>query len=204
MNNIVILKLGTIFIIILSFFWLFVFGPFYDDIVIQLAVFIVVMGWNVLRFSLQETISLLKFCLPFVLSLFVFGLIFHFIQLLGRTDWLQDTLIKCLVFPSSLIFLKILLTYITYLDILNLPISMKKRIGLITMKSAFQKGEKIMRRFSWYLNTYSDLRSDSRIKSELKKYACLIIALYLYLYEEIENSNRLLKNRYQHLYEVNE
>ena len=204
MNNIVIFKLGAIFIILLFFFWLFVFGPFYDDIVIQLAVFMVVMGWNVLRFSLQETISLLKFCLPFVLSLFVFGLIFHFIQLLGRTDWLQDTLIKCLVFPSSLIFLKILLTYITYLDILNLPISMKKRIGLITMKSAFQKGEKIMRRFSWYLNTYSDLRSDSRIKSELKKYACLIIALYLYLYEEIENSNRLLKNRYQHLYEANE
>lgn len=204
MNNIVIFKIGAIFIIILSFFWLFVFGPFYDDIVIQLAVFIVVMGWNVLRFSLQETISLLKFCLPFVLSLFVFGLIFHFIQLLGRTDWLQDTLIKCLVFPSSLIFLKILLTYITYLDILNLPIPMKKRIGLITMKSAFQKGEKIMRRFSWYLNTYSDLRSDSRIKSELKKYACLIIALYLYLYEEIENSNRLLKNKYHHLYEVNE
>jgi hypothetical protein len=81
---------------------------------------------------------------------------------------------------------------------------MKKRIGLITMKSAFQKGEKIMRRFSWYLNTYSDLQSDNRIKSELKKYACLIIALYLYLYEEIENSNRLLKNRYHHFYEVNE
>jgi signal transduction histidine kinase len=204
MNNIVIFKLGLIFIIILSFFWLFVFGPFYDNIAIQLTVFIVVMGWNVLRFSLQETISLLKFCFPFVLSLFVFGLIFHYIQLLGRTDWLQDTLIKCLVFPSSLIFLKILLTYITYLDILNLPISMKKRIGLITMKSAFQKGEKIMRRFSWYLNTYSDLQSDNRIKSELKKYACLIIALYLYLYEEIENSNRLLKNRYHHFYEVNE
>jgi signal transduction histidine kinase len=204
MNNIVIFKLGVIFIIILFFFWLFVFGPFYDNIAIQLAVFIVVMGWNVLRFSLQETISLLKFCFPFVLSLFIFGLIFHYIQLLGRTDWLQDTLIKCLVFPSSLIFLKILLTYITYLDILNLPISMKKRIGLITMKSAFQKGEKIMRRFSWYLNTYSDLQSDNRIKSELKKYACLIIALYLYLYEEIENSNRLLKNRYHHLYEVNE
>ena len=204
MNNIVIFKLGAIFIIILTFFWLFVFGPFYDNIVIQLAVFIVVMGWNVLRFSLQETISLLKFCFPFVLSLFVFGLIFHFMQLLGRTDWLQDTFIKCLVFPSSLIFLKILLAHITYLDILNLPISMQKRIGLITMKSAFQKGEKIMRRFSWYLNTYSDLQSDNRIKSELKKYACLIIALYLYLYEEIENSNRLLKNRYQHLYEVNE
>jgi len=204
MSKVVILKLGIIFIAIISFFWLFVFGPFYDSIVVQLVVFTVVMGWNVLRFSLQEAISLLKFCLPFVLSLFVFGLIFHFMQLFGRTDWLEDTLIKCFVFPSSLVFLKILLTYITYLDILNLPISMKKRIGLITMKSAFQKGEKILHRFSWYLNTYSDLQSGSRIKSQLQKYACLIIALYLYLYEEIENSNRLLKNKYHHLYEVNQ
>jgi hypothetical protein len=200
----VILKLGIIFVVILSFFWLFVFGPFYDSIIVQLIVFIGVIGWNALRFSLRETISLLKFCFPFVLSLFIFGLIFHFTRLLGREDWLIDTFIKCLVFPSSLIFLKILLTYITYLDILNLPISMKKRVDLITMKSAFQKGEKILRRFSWYLNTYSALQSGNRIKSELKKYACLIIALYLYLYEEIENSNRLLKNRYQHLYEANE
>ena len=196
-------KLGTVLVLICSFFWLFVFGPFYDNIAIQLAVFVFVMGWHIIRFSFRETISLLKFCFPFVLSLFVFGLIFHFTRLFGRMDWLQDTLIKCLVFPSSLVFLKIMLAQITYLDILNLPISMKKRIGLITMKSAFQKGEKILRRFSWYLNTYSGMQSAGRIRSELRKYACLIIALYLYLYEEIENSNRLLKNRYQHLYEVN-
>lgn len=196
-------KLSTVLVLICSFFWLFVFGPFYDNIAIQLAVFVFVMGWHIIRFSFRETISLLKFCFPFVLSLFIFGLIFHFTRLFGRVDWLQDTLIKCLVFPSSLIFLKIMLATITYLDILNLPISMKKRIGLITMKSAFQKGEKILRRFSWYLNTYSGLQSTGRIRSELRKYACLIIALYLYLYEEIENSNRLLKNRYQHLYEVN-
>jgi hypothetical protein len=80
---------------------------------------------------------------------------------------------------------------------------MKKRVDLITIKSAFSKGEKILRRFSWYLNTYSGLKSGGNIKYALKKYACLIIALYLYLYEEIENSNRLLRNRYQHLYEAN-
>lgn len=199
----VVLKLGIIFMLILSFFWLFVFGPFYDHIAIQLVVFIGVIGWNTLRFSLQQTISLLKFCLPFVLTLFIFGLIFHFTRLFGRQDWLEDTLIKCFVFPSSLIFLKVVLSYITYLDILNLPISMKKRVDLITIKSAFSKGEKILRRFSWYLNTYSGLKSGSNIKYALKKYACLIIALYLYLYEEIENSNRLLRNRYQHLYEAN-
>jgi len=200
----VILKLGILFAWNTSFFWLFVFGPFYDHMAVQLAVFACVIGWSSFRFSLRETISLLKFCLPFVLSLFTFGVIFHLIRLFGRQDWLQDSLIKCFIFPSSLIFLKTLISYITYLDILNLPISMQKRVGLITMKSAFQKGEKILRRFSWYLDTYSDLKSGGKIKSGLKKYACLIIALYLYLYEEIENSNRLLKNRYQHLYEVSQ
>ena len=200
----VIFKLGVIFLFLLSFFWLFVFGPFYGNIAIQIVVFFSVMGWNTLRFSLRETLALLKFCFPFVMTLFVFGIIFHFTRLLGRQDWLQDTVIKCLIFPSSLIFLKVILTYITYLDILNLPISMKKRIDLITMKSAFQKGEKILRRFSWYLNTYTGLKSGSKIKYTLKKYACLIIALYLYLYEEIENSNRLLKNRYRHFFEANQ
>ena len=200
----VIFKLAVIFIFIVSFFGLLVFGPLYDHIPIQAVVFAAVIGWNVLRFSVRETISLLKFCFPFVLSLFIFGLIFHFTRLLGRQDWLEDTLIKCLIFPSSLIFLKVILTYITYLDILNLPISMKKRVDLITVKSAFSKGEKILRRFSWYLNTYPELKSGSKIKYTLKKYACLIIALYLYLYEEIENSNRLLRNRYQHLYEAHE
>lgn len=196
------LKFGAVLVLIGLFFWLFVFGPFYASLSIQLAVFIIIMGWHLARFSLRETISVLKFCLPFVLSLFVFGLIFHFMRLFGRSDWLQDTLIKCLIFPSSLVFLKVMLAMITYLDILNLPISMKNRIGLITMKSAFQKGEKILRRFSWYLGTYSGLQSHGRIKTLLRKYACLIIALYLYLYEEIENSNRMLKNRYQHIYEV--
>jgi hypothetical protein len=195
-----LLKFGVVLALIGLFFWLFVFGPFYANLSLQLALFLFVMGWHLVRFSLRETVSVLKFCLPFVLSLFVFGLIFHFMRLFGRSDWLQDTLIKCLVFPSSLVFLKVMLATITYLDILNLPISMKKRIGLITMKSAFQKGEKIMRRFSWYLGTYSGLQSNGRIKTVLRKYACLIIALYLYLYEEIENSNRLLKNRYQHLH----
>lgn len=195
-----ILKLGSVLVLIGLFFWLFVFGPFYASLGIQLAVFIIIMGWHLARFSFRETISILKFCLPFVLSLFVFGLAFHFMRLFGRSDWLQDTLIKCLVFPSSLVFLKVMLATITYLDILNLPISMKNRIGLITMKSAFQKGEKILRRFSWYLGSYSGLQTDGRIRTVLRKYACLIIALYLYLYEEIENSNRLLKNRYHHLY----
>ena len=181
------------------FFWLFVFGPLYSRMPWQLGALAAVMIWSAVRFGRKETLSLLKFCLPFVACLMAFGLIFHFTRLLGRQDWLEDTVIKCLVFPSSLTFLKIMLSYVTYLDILRLPLSMNRRIDMITVKSAFQKGSGVLERFSWYLSTYSGLKSRHRVRYAMTKYACLIIALYLYLYQEIENSNRLLKNRYRHL-----
>ena len=193
------LKLGILALMIGWFFWLFVFGPLYSHLPAQGAALAVVLIWSYLRFGRRETISLLKFCLPFVALLLVFGLIFHFTRLLGRHDWLEDTMIKCLVFPSSLTFLKIMLSYVTYLDILGLPLSMNRRIDMITVKSAFQKGSGTLKRFSWYLSTYSGLRRRHRVRYAMTRYACLIIALYLYLYQEIENSNRLLKNRYRHL-----
>lgn len=136
---------------ILCFFGLFVFGPFYDHLLGQGGVFLFVFLWSSIRFSFSATFSLLKFALPFVISLSVFGFLFHLARLLGREDWLYDTLIKCLIFPSSLIFLKTILSYITYLDILQLPFSMKFRIDLVTIKSAFQKGSRALERFSWYL-----------------------------------------------------
>ncbi len=193
------LKLGALALMTGWFFWLFVFGPLYSHLIAQGSALAAVLLWSNLRFGRRETLSLLKFCLPFVAFLLAFGLIFHFTRLLGRQDWLKDTTVKCLVFPSSLTFLKIMLSYVTYLDILRLPLSMNRRIEMITVKSAFQKGARTLKRFSWYLNTYSGLKSRHRIRYAMTKYACLIIALYLYLYQEIENSNRLLKNRYRHL-----
>jgi hypothetical protein len=193
------LKLGILALMTGCFFWLFVFGPFYAHLPAQSAALAGVLLWSYLRFGRKETMSLVKFCLPFVAFLLVFGLIFHFTRLLGRQDWLEDTIIKCLVFPSSLTFLKIMLSYVTYLDILRLPLSMNRRIDMITVKSAFQKGSGALKRFSWFINTYSGLKSRHRVRYAKTRYACLIIALYLYLYQEIENSNRLLKNRYRHL-----
>jgi uncharacterized membrane protein len=188
----------------LLFFWLFVFGPFYDQMTVQIGVLAAVLLLNSFRHGIRDTLNLLKFCLPFVLCLFFFGLIFHFTQLFGRRDWLTDTLIKCMIFPSSLIFLQIMLSFVSYLDLLSLPLAMKRRIDLISVKAAFQKGSKVLGRFTWYLSTYSGLKSERRIRFQLTKYACLIIALYLYLYEEIEDANRLLNNRQRHLHGLNE
>ncbi len=189
----VVLKLVVLLAITGGFFGLFVFGPFYNRLDVQLGVLIVVGLCSIWRTSGRETWGLIKFCLPFVLTLLGFGVGFHLIQFLGRADWLRDSLIKTLIFPSSLIFLKLLLSFITYLDLLRLPIRMNRRVDLITFKAAFSKGGRMMKRFKWYLDLY---RIWGRL---LRKYACLIIALYLYLYEEIENSRLVMENRIRFL-----
>lgn len=195
----VILKLTGLALLTGLFFWLFVFGPFYDQVWVQLGVLTTILTCSVLRQGFTNTLRLVKFCLPFVLCLLVFGVVFHFLQLLGRRDWLADTLIKTMIFPSSVIFLQLVLSFISYLDLLRLPLPMNVRVDLISIKAAFQKGSRIMSRFNWYLGTYSGLKINRKLRYHLTKYACLIIALYLYLYEEIEDSNRLLNNRYRHL-----
>lgn len=184
---------------IVVFFGLFVFGPLYGSMAVQAGVLAGVLIFSAIRFSRRETLLLLKFCLPFVLTLLLFGLIFQWLELLGRRDWIEDSLIKCLIFPSSLIFLKIVLSYITYLDLLRMPLSMPRRLDLITVKSAFQKGGATLKRLLWLLDTYPALKTGERFKSRRDKYICLIVALYLYLYQEIETSQRVLVNRYHHL-----
>jgi len=193
------IKLGTILAAVVAFFGLFVFGPFWDKLWVQLAVLVVILGWNSVRFSPGSTVTALKSTLPFVASLLAFGALFQVIRLQGREDWLADSLVKSMLFPSTLIFLRLLLSYITYLDILTLPISMERRFQVITIKSVFDKGGRYLSRFAWYLDTYPYLHSDRTLERALQKYASLIVALYLYLYEETENAGLLLRNRYRHL-----
>lgn len=196
------IKLGAIAALVALFFGLFVFGPWYDDLSVQALVFAAIVGFYAARYSVKELFDALRSLLPFIASLLAFGLAFQLIHLQGRSDWLYDSAVKCLIFPSSLLFLRIALSYVTYLDLLRLPISMKERFALITAKSAFQKGGKYLGRFSWYLDTYPYLHKDGALQQRLRKYASLIVALYLYLYEETENANLLLQNRYRHLVEV--
>lgn len=198
------IKLLAIAALLAAFLGLFVFGPFYQHLWVQLGVFVAAMAWNSIRSSLKDTFALLRSTLPFMATLLLFGLIFQVVRLQGREDWLYDSALKCLLFPSSVVYLRVLLSYVTYLDILGLPISMHRRFQLITAKAAFQKGAKYLGRFSWYLDTYPYLRSDRAMKRALMKYASLIISLYLYLYEETENAYLLLQNRYRHLKEERE
>ena len=194
-------KMALILLGILLFFGLFVFGPFYDDLNVQAVLLALIILWNALKTSWSQTWSLLKSVFVFLISLLAFGLFFQLVHLQGRSDWLYDTIVKCLVFPNSLLFLRTMLGYVTYLDILSWPLSLEKRFYLITYKAAFDKGGHALERFRWYLDGYPYLAQSSGFKRQLGKYASLIVSLYLYLYEETENARLLLDNRYRHLAE---
>jgi len=196
----VLIKFSVLVCMLGLFFGCLVFGPWYARLDVQAAVLLLVLLASLWRTTARETWGLVKFCIPFVLTLLAFGLLFHLFRLLGRDDWLRDSLIKALVFPSSLIFLKLLLTFVTYLDLLRLPIATARRVDLITFKAALSKGGRIMARFKWYLDTYpGSVAGQPRKGALLRKYACLIMALYLYLYDEIETSRRVMENRMRFL-----
>ncbi len=201
----VVIKLVAILAAIIAYFGLLGFGPWYRQLPVQLAALAAVVVWDALRRSWRETLGLLKGTLPFIASLLFFGVIFQLARLQGRTDWLHDTLIKCVIFPSSLVFLRAILSYITYLDILALPLSMDRRFDLITVKAAFQKGGQALGRFTWYLEGYPYLAAEpgwrGALRHQAAKYASLILSLYLFLYEETEHAYLLLQNRYRHLQE---
>jgi hypothetical protein len=188
-------------VLITLFFGILVFGPLYASLPAQVVGLIIAVGWHVTRTSIRETWNTVKAALPFVATLLLFGVIFQLARLQGRSDWLTDSAIKCMIFPSSLLCLRAALSYITYLDILALPLSMDRRFDLITIKAAFGMGGQALSRFSWYLDTYPYLASEPRPRRLQQRYTSLIIAIYLYLYQETENAHLLLRNRYRHLHE---
>lgn len=184
---------------IILFFWLFVFGPWYEAAPLQGALLFVLLIWNTRKFSRSDTIAAAKFLGPFVFMLFMFGAIFQFFELMGRTDWIQDSLIKGLVFPNSFLFLKIVLSYITYRDLILFPMPPDLRTTLIIIKAAMAKGGHALRRFKQDIEDSPHFHGKKTIRVRLKMYASLIIAAYMFLYYEIETITLVLANKQRHL-----
>ena len=116
------LKLLGIFGVLGAYFLFFVFGEGYARFDLQGALLLAFLAVSVWRNGLRGTAQAMWFILPFVLSLVLFGAIFQWIGLMGRTDWIHDSLIKALVFPNSFLAVKLGLEAITFRDIVHLPL----------------------------------------------------------------------------------
>lgn len=186
-------KLGTLFLALGLYFGLLVFGPWYAHLPVQgglalilLTIHLVLRGWRATR-------AALGFVLPFVLSLFIFGAIFQWLTLLGRTDWVMDSLIKILVFPNSFFAVKLALGAITFHDILRLPLPDKFKTSCIVLKAILEKGSPLLTRYRFFMDLAPHFRGWRFAR--LRNLAGIIVAAYIGLYREAEKTQLLLTHR---------
>lgn len=189
----VIAKVSGLFLLLGLYFGLFVLGPWYADIRVQAALAGLLLGLHVLRHGLRATWTAMAFVLPFVLSLLAFGVLFQWLELLGRTDWIADSLIKSLVFPNSFLAVKLALNAITFRDIVTLPLPEGLGHSSIVLKAVLEKGTPLLHRHRFFMDLSPHF--DGRRWARVYRLAGLIVATYIGLYRETEKTQALLSHR---------
>ncbi len=179
------------------YFGCFVFGPWYDDLPLQAALLAILLFAHLYLAGLDSTKRMLGFTLPFVLSLLVFGAFFQWMALLGRTDWLWDSLLKALVFPASVLVVKIGLGAITFGDILASPLPGGLRRAAIVLKAVMEKCTPLLHRYRFFMDISPHF--NGRRGGRLLRLCGVVIAAYLSIYEQTDKTRSLYDHRTHHL-----
>lgn len=189
----VVAKVATIFLALGLYFGLFVFGPWYADIRVQAGLAVLLLGISILRHGLRGTGRAIIFVLPFVLSLLAFGALFQWLELLGRTDWIRDSLIKALVFPNSFLAVQLGLRSISFRDIVALPLPNALGHGCIVLKAVMEKCTPVLQRHRFFMDLSPHF--DGRRWTRARRLSGVIVATYISLYRETEKTQSLLAHR---------
>lgn len=187
------LKVSAIFGALGLYFWFFVFGAGYARMDLQAVLLVLFLAGNTARSGIGGSLRALWFILPFVLSLVLFGLLFQWIGLMGRTDWLHDSFIKALVFPNSFLAVKLGLESITFRDIVRLPLSGSWRRSAIVLKAVMEKCTPLLHRYRFFMELSPHF--DARRFSRLQRLCGVIVAAYISIYGQAENTQLLLEHR---------
>lgn len=193
----VIIKIGTILTALFAVFAFFVFGPFYNSPIWQLTLAAVLLLLSLLRHGVRTTLRSLWFVTPFVLSLLVFGAIFQWWQLLGRTDWLQDSLLKAVVFPNSFLSVKLGLESITFHDLAGLPLRPRARRTVFILKTVMEKCTPLLHRYRFFMDLDPHFRG--RRGERLLRLCGAIVATYISIYQQTEKTRDLYDHRRRYL-----
>ena len=191
------LKVLTIFGLLTAFFGLFVFGPWYGRMELQaalLAILLIAAAW---RDGLRSAGRSILFVLPFVLSLLAFGAAFQWAGLMGRTDWLSDSLLKALVFPNSFLIVKLGLESITFRDIMGLPLRPGTRRNAIVLKAVMEKCTPLLHRYRFFMDLTPHFAG--RRSGRFLRLCGVIVAAYISIYQQTEKTLELFDHRTRHL-----
>ncbi len=189
----VMCKVTLLLVLPIVYFGLFVFGPWYNSLPVQAVLTTLLLLLHLLRHGVTATKEALGFLVPFIASLFLFGLFFHWLQLMGKTDWLIDSAIKTLVFPGSFFCVKLALAEISFNDIMRLPLKTGTRRNIIVFKAVMGKSAPLLRRYRFFMNITPHFKT--KRWSTLLKLCGVLIAAYISIYQETEKTSALLDHR---------
>lgn len=191
------LKVLTIFGLLTAFFGLFVFGPWYGRMELQAALLVMLLTAAAWRGGLRSAGRSILFVLPFVLSLLAFGAAFQWAGLMGRTDWLLDSLLKALVFPNSFLIVKLGLESITFRDIMGLPLRPGTRRNAIVLKAVMEKCTPLLHRYRFFMDLTPHFAG--RRSGRFLRLCGVIVAAYISIYQQTEKTLELFDHRTRHL-----
>jgi len=132
-------KVSALCGLIVLYFGLLVFGPWYTHAPLQAVILAILIAASLIRHGTRDTLRSLGMILPFVLCLLVFGAVFQWLHLLDRTDWLTDSLLKAVVFPNSFLVVKLCLESITVHDLARLPLNPGTHRVVFVLKAVMEK-----------------------------------------------------------------
>lgn len=195
----VMFKTAGILIFIFGVFGLFVFGPWYANLPLQLGLVFALIFWSSVRHGLIGTLRSLWFIVPFVLTLILFGAVFQWLALMGRTDWLFDSLVKAVVFPNSYLAVKLGLESITFTDLIRLPLKPRSRRAVFILKTVMEKCTPLLHRYRYFMELSPHFRG--RRWERLTGLCGAIVATYISIYQITEQTRDLYDHRLRHLKE---
>lgn len=191
------LKVLTILVLLTAFFGLFVFGPWYASMQLQAALLLLLLGLAARRGGMGAAWRSLTFVLPFVVSLLAFGAVFQWLELMGRADWMHDSLLKALVFPNSFLAVKLGLESITFRDIVRLPLKPGMKRNAIILKAVMEKCTPLLHRYRFFMDLSPHF--DGRRGGKLLRLCAVIVAAYISIYQQTENTQELYDHRAQYM-----
>jgi len=193
-----LLKLMLLVIGVVIFFYLTGY-IYYNRLLLHSLIFAVVVLIHTIRFSWKETWKMILLLLPFTITIFIFGLIFQVVNLMGRTDWLNDSLIKVVYFPASFLFTKFMISLFSYQDILDLPVRNELKADIIFLQVFIKKAFGIMPRLNFYINQHPLMKMQKSFKKKALFLCSFPLSLYIYLVEEGTMIREIYLNRQKHL-----
>ncbi len=197
------LKLFKLFCLISFIIIFFIFTGFiyYDLLKLHLAILIAVLALHSWRFSLRNSWQMILILLPFTVTILIFGMLFQIIGLMGRSDWLYDSLIKVIYFPASFLFTKLVISLFIYQDVLDLPFNNELKTDIIFLQVFIKKAFNIMPRLDFHIRMHPLMQSKNGFAKNFLFLCTFPLSLYIFLIDEGSIVRQIYLNRLKHLEE---